>query len=294
MIEDFRSLAVFVAVADAGSFSAAGRRLQLSTSVVSHHLSRLESKLGVTLFYRSTRSMSLTAEGQSALPSARRMVEAGEEALDLMGMAQDELVGALRVTMPAWGEQLRLRQSLWEFAKLHPLVAISLHSSDRPADLVKDGFDLAIRLGTLSDSSLKSVRIGEFQRILVASPGYLSSRPAIKTIEDLASCDFIAIARLPDTLDLHHKGTTIRFEPENFRIEVDTIASATSAACGDLGLRALPRGEVEQDIVNGRLVHVLPRHTLPKLGVYAVWPDSGPQKVLTRRLIDYLRDSAKN
>ncbi len=185
MIEDYRGLAVFVAIADAGSLSAAGRRLKLSTSVVSHHLSRLEAKLGVTLFFRSTRSMSLTPEGHAALAPARRMVAAGEEALDAVAAGSDEPVGALRITMPAWGERMRLRQTLWDFARRHPLVAISLHSSDAPADLVKEGFDLAIRLGELADSSLKNRRIADFERVLVAAPDYLASRPSVRTLEDL-------------------------------------------------------------------------------------------------------------
>ena len=108
MIDDYRGLAVFVAVADAGSLTAAGKRLKLSTSVVSHHLSRLEHKLGVTLFFRSTRSMSLTPEGHQALNAARRMVAAGEEALAVAGAGSTEPVGNLRITMPAFGERSTL------------------------------------------------------------------------------------------------------------------------------------------------------------------------------------------
>lgn len=288
MIEDYRSLAVFVAVAATGSLSAAGRRLKLSTSVVSHHLSRLEAKMGVTLFFRSTRSMSLTPEGQAALEPARRMVDAGEEALDVLGAGSAEPVGALRITMPAWGEQMRLRQSLWAFARLHPMVAISLHSSDAPADLVRDGFDLAIRLGMLADSSLKSRRIGDFARVLVASPQYLAERPVVETLEDLAACDFIAISVLPDAMTFVHNGRSVSFVPENVRVEVDTIGSAKSAVLAGLGIQHLPLGEVDEEIASGRLVRVLPEWSLPELGVYAVWPDIGPQKILTRRLIDFM------
>lgn len=291
MIEDYRSLAVFVAVADTGSLSAAGRRLKLSTSVVSHHLSRLEAKMGVTLFFRSTRSMSLTSEGQSALEPARRMVDAGEEALDVLGAGSSEPIGSLRITMPAWGEQLRLRQALWEFARSHPMVSISLHSSDAPADLIKDGFDLAIRLGTLADSSLKSRRIAEFSRVLVATPQYLASRPALVTLGDLAACDFIAISVLPDMMTLVRDGKSVSFLPEKVRVEVDTIGSAKSAILAGLGIQHLPFGEIEKEIASGKLVKVLPEWSLPDLGVYAVWPDVGPQKILTRRLIDFLVDN---
>jgi DNA-binding transcriptional LysR family regulator len=293
MIEDYRSLAVFVAVADAGSLSAAGRRLKISTSVVSHHLSRLEEKLGVTLFFRSTRSISLTPEGHAALSPARRMVAAGEEALDALSLGNDQPVGALRITMPAWGERMHLRQSLWSFARLHPLVAISLHSSDAPVDLVKEGFDLAIRLGMLSNSSLKSRRIGDFQRVLVAAPSYLATRAPIRTIEDLAACDFVAFTMVSDTITLHRDGRSVSFQPENVRLELDTIGSTKSAIMAGLGIQHLPRGEIEDELASGQLVQVLPKWGLPDLGIYAVWPDSGPQKALTRRLIDFIVSSSK-
>ncbi|QIE45711.1 LysR family transcriptional regulator [Pseudohalocynthiibacter aestuariivivens] len=288
MIDDYRGLAVFVAIADAGSLTAAGKRLKLSTSVVSHHLSRLEDKLGVTLFFRSTRSMSLTPEGHAALDPARRMMAAGEEALSLISAGNEEPVGTLHVTMPAWGEQLSLRQALWAFAKAHPLVSITLHSSDVPADLVKGGFDLAIRLGTLADSSLKSRRLGHFETVLVAAPDYLDKRPAILSLRDLVACDFVGVSMLPGTMLLQQGGRVIAIEPEHIRLEVDTIASARSAVLAGLGIRHLPLGEVAEDIAEGRLIRILPDWSMPELGVFAVWPDSGPQKALTRRLIDFL------
>lgn len=287
MIDDYRGLAVFVTVAETGSLSAAGRRLKLSTSVVSHHLSRLEDKLGVTLFFRSTRSMSLTAEGQAALGPARGMISAGEEALDAIRSGQDVPTGALRISVPAWGEQSRLHQTLWQFAKRYPKVAVSLNSSDVPADLIREGFDLAIRLGVLADSALKSRRLGEFSLELVAAPAYLASRAPISTLEELATCDFIAVSIVPNGVTLTDGSQSIVFEPQNIRVEVDTITSAKSAVMAGLGVRQLPKVEVEDEIAQGRLMRVLPRWRPPVMGIYAVWPDSGPQKALTRRLLDY-------
>jgi len=188
-MDDYRSLAVFVAVNEAGSFSGAGRRLKLSTSVVSHHVSKLEARVGVSLFFRSTRSLSLTPEGQAILPSARAMVNAADEALDILTATGDEPTGALRVTLPAFGERSPLQQSILRFARAHPMVAISMHTSDHTVDLVKDGFDLAIRLGVLGDSTMMSKRIGSFGRTLVASPAYLAQRPKLKTrVKNSASC----------------------------------------------------------------------------------------------------------
>jgi DNA-binding transcriptional LysR family regulator len=290
MIENFRGLAIFVAVADAGSFSNAGRRLKLSTSVVSHHLSKLESKLGVSLFFRSTRSLSLTPEGQSILPAARRMVDAGVEALDELAETSDQPVGALRLTMPAHGDQSHVHQAVWEFARTYPLVTISLSNSNKAADLVKEGFDLAIRLGRLADSTLKNRKIGQFGRVVVASPAYLATRPPVETLEDLNACEFIAISIIPNAMTLMRNGEQILFEPEKIRLEVDSISTAKTAILAGLGVQHLPTSEAEQELKDGRLVRVLPEWSLPEMGVYAVWPDVGPQKKLTRRLIDFLVD----
>ncbi len=292
MIDDYRSLAVFVAIADTGSLSAAGRRLKLSTSVISHHLSRLEERQGVTLFFRSTRSMSLTPEGQIALDPARRMVAAGEEALDAIHMDNDEPVGSLRIAMPAFGEQSRLHQALWEFAKRHPKVAISLYSSDSPADLVKDGVDMAIRLGTLRNSSLKSRRISDFKRLLVAAPDYLASQAPIKEPTDLVEHHFISVRQIPSRMVLDRAGRSVEVEPTNMRAEVNTVNAAKSAVLAGLGVWHLPSSEIQQEIAQGKLVHILPDWSLPMLGIYAIWPDIGPQKVLTRRLINHFIENS--
>lgn len=288
MIDDFRALAVFVAVADAGSFSAAGRQLKLSTSVISHHVTRLEAKLATPLFFRSTRSLSLTAEGTRILDAARRMVAAGEEAIDALADHTDQPVGALRVTLPAFGDDSPLHQALWSFAKAHPLVALTINSSDSPVDLVKDGYDMALRLGVLQDSSLKSRRIGTFSRALVAAPDYLAGRPPIKTLEDLIAQDFIRVAMLPKEFDLVRAGETTTITPERFRVEVNSITATLAAVRAGVGIHQLPLSEVGGDLQSGRLVEVLPDWRLPDLGIYAVWPDMGPRRRLTRRLLDFL------
>lgn len=287
-MDDYRALAVFVAVHEAGSFSGAGRRLKLSTSVVSHHISKLEARLGASLFFRSTRSLSLTPEGQAILSSARAMVTAAVEALDLLADTADTPVGALRVTLPALGERSPWHRSLMRFVRSHPMIAMSIHTSEHPVDLVKEGFDLAIRLGVLSDSALKSKRIGSFRRKLVASPAYLASRPKIDTLEDLKEAAFISLAMLPDAITLVQGSEQISFEPENVRLEVHSLSAAKLAVLEGLGIQHLPTSEVDLELAEGRLVEVLPQWSPPELGVYAVWPDIGPQKKLTRRLIDFL------
>lgn len=291
MVDDYRSLAVFVAIADTGSLSAAGRKLKVSTSVISHHLSRLEERQGVTLFFRSTRSLSLTPEGRLALDPARRMVAAGEEALDAINVGSGEPVGALHITMPAFGEQSNLHCSLWEFVKNHPMIAISVNSSDAQVDLVKEGIDLAIRLGALRNSTLKSRRIADFKRILVASPDYLREHAPIETVDDLAENDFIAVTQIPTSITLEREGETFTFEPKSTRVEVNAINAAKAAIVAGLGIWHPPAGEVQHELATGRLIQILPEWNLPSMGIYAVWPDTGPQKNLTRLLIDHFLEN---
>ena len=288
MSDDYRGLAVFVAVQDAGSFSAAGRRLKLSTSVVSHHISKLEHKLGVPLFFRSTRSLTLTSEGAQILEAAKRMVAAGEEALDALADHSDQPVGALRITMPAFGLNSALHRSVWRFAKSHPLVALSLHSSDTPLDLVREGYDLAIRLGRLPDSTLKSRRIGTFHRKIIASPAFLAAHRPIKTLSDLMERDFISLSMVPDTMTIRERDTDVDATPQSIRLEVDAVTAGRAAVLEGLGWMNMPLTEIEDDLKSGALVEISPKWTLPAMGVFAVWPDAGPQKKLTRRLIDFL------
>lgn len=290
MSDTYRGLAIFVAVHDAGSFSAAGRRMKLSTSVVSHHISKLEATLGTALFFRSTRSLTLTAEGQKILAAAKRMVTAGEEAMDALSDESEQPVGALRISMPAFGLNSTLHSAVWAFAKAHPMVALSLHSSDKPVDLVREGFDLAIRLGILADSNLKSRRIGTFHRKIVASPEYLASRPKIKDLNDLVACDFISLSMVPDTITVRQDGEDFNITLQNVRLEVDAVTAGRAAVLAGLGLMSLPLNEIEEDLASGALVEVSDCWQLLSYGIYAVWPDSGPQKKLTRRLIDHLTD----
>ncbi|KMW56195.1 Transcriptional regulator, LysR family [Candidatus Rhodobacter oscarellae] len=293
MNDEYRGLAIFVAVHEAGSFSAAGRRLKLSTSVVSHHISKLEDRLGAALFFRSTRSLKLTREGERILDASRRMVSAGAEAMDLLSDEAEQPVGALRVTMPAFGMNSSLHDAIWQFAKAHPMVALSIHSSDKAVDLVRDGYDLAIRLGTLADSSLKSRRIGTFHRKIVATPDFLVRRPELTDLNDLAAAEFVSLSVVPDTISLRYKDEDVRVTLQNIRVEVDAVTAGRAAVLQGLGLMSLPLNEIKDDLETGALVEVCEDWQLPSFGIYAVWADTGSQKKLTRRLIDYLAEHSK-
>ena len=288
MLNDYRAIAIFLAVAESGSFTKAGQALGLSTSVVSHNISKLETETGVSLFFRSPRSITITAAGKLILETAREMVDAGNRTIDKLNDQSGELSGSLRVTFPAFGDRTRLHKLIWEFSKKNSAVEISLSSTDRQVDIVKEGFDLAIRLGELRNSRLKCRRISDFTRTLVASPDYIATSGAILTIEDLKACSFVSISIVSSKITLTKGKNLIAFKPENVRIAVDSIAAAKCAILQGLGVQHLPSSEIEEELKSGDLVQILPKWTPPALGVYAVWCDTGHQKLLTRELIDYL------
>ncbi|MEM8548577.1 MAG: substrate binding domain-containing protein, partial [Pseudomonadota bacterium] len=238
------------------------------------------------LFFRSTRSMSLTPEGRKMIDAARRMVGARNEALDALAEDGDEPVGKLKVTMPAFGDAGGLHGRVWRFLKAHPKVGITLHLSDAQVDLVKEGFDVAFRLGQLRDSALRSRRIGRFDRTLVAAPAYLAERAPIRQPEDLLACEFVAFSMLPNQITLERGGTSTVIKPVYSRVSLNAVLAVKAAVQAGMGIQRLPTSEVSADIAAGRLVEVLPDWSLPTQGIYAVWPDTGTRKRLTRRFIE--------
>ncbi len=292
MIDQLRAMAIFAAVAETGSFTAAGRKLRLTTSVVSHHISKLEKRLGVNLLYRSTRTLSLTDEGRKFLASAQQMVEAAEFGLNQIAERSDEPVGALAVSMPAFVMNSQYETAIWDFARIYSGVTITLHSNDRQVDLIDEGYDLAIRLGEMASSSLRTRRLGEFARKLVCAPSYLSANGPVETLNDLRNCISVDMEMLPNTVILEKGGEQAEVQFQPGRIRVNSVTAANSAVVAGLGVQRLPATEVEQDLLDGRLVELLPEWSLPVLGVYAVWPETGRGN-LTRRMADYLAISIR-
>lgn len=288
MIDDLRALAIFAKVAEAGSFSAAARGLRLSTSVVSHHVKALEARHGVSLLRRSTRALSLTAEGEDLLAAAQRMVQAAEEGLDRIADRSAEPAGALRVSVPAFLANSPQERGLWNFANRYPNVAITLISNDSLVNLVADGFDLAIRLGALPDSSLHSRKIGTFERVLVASPEYLRRSPEPAVPDDLSDRAFVLLDMLPSKFVLQRNNVHVTVQAERASVVVNSVAGARSAVLAGLGMQRLPLVEVTEDLRAGRLVRVLPEWSLPILNIYAVWPESSQRSSLVRLLLEYL------
>jgi DNA-binding transcriptional LysR family regulator len=287
MLENLRSLAVFARVVELGSFRAAARALALSPSVVSHHVSELEARLSVPLLYRSTRRLALTPDGAKLLVSAREMVAAAERGMDAIGGASTSPTGALRVTAPAFLAETRLSRDLGAFTAACPKVTLTVSFSDLPRDLLRDGFDLALRIGTLESSTHRTRKLSDMRRVLVGAPRYVAAHPPVRSPKALAQFDIIHLSSRPAEIRFTSgkRRYTHAFTP---RVSVDSGAAMRQLALAGAGLASLPEVTVHADLRSGRLVEVLPSFRLAVLGVHAVWPANAQRTELTSRFLDYM------
>lgn len=288
MIDELRPLGIFVTVVEAGSFCSAAALLSLSPSVVSHHVSELEKRLGVALLYRSTRKFSLTFEGEKLFTHAKTMLMAAEVGLNQLAHQASEPSGKLHITLPAMLARAPLLKNIAEFAKNNPKVAFQMNFTDKVQDIISEGIDIGIRIGNLKDSSLKSKRLYNMPRSLVAAPSFIEKNQPIKKPQDLIGLDWIGLKMRANTKKLVSTGgknVTIDFEP---RIVVDSIEAVCQLAIAGLGLATPPTFLIEEDILHKRLVKPLHSWTPEPIPVYVVWPNNVSKKSLTYRLITFL------
>lgn len=288
MIDELRALAIFAKVIEAGSFRSAASLLKLSPSVVSHHVAQLEERLGVALLYRSTRQLSLTHEGKKLFMSAKEMLSAAEKGLNNVAYHAMEPTGKLNLTLPAMLTRSPLVADIAEFAKAFPKVTLSISFSDIQQDLIREGIDLAIRIGNLKDSVLKSKRLFTMARKLVAAPALMNVHKSPRRPQDLLKWDWIGFKVRPHTKKLiNQEGKTylIDFEP---KIIVDSMDAVCQLAIAGLGVATPPAFLVAEDIDEGYLVEPLPRWQAESLPVYLVWPPNASKESLTFRFMTFL------
>ena len=185
MLDHLRQIAIFAKTVDHGSFRAAARALGLSPSVVSHHVAQLEERLGTALLYRSTRKLSVTEDGRRLLDAAHKMINAAEAGLQAVAGRGRQLSGVLNVTAPAVLAQSALVDRIALFLTMHPNVRLELDFSDTRREVIGAGIDVAIRMGWLRDSALKSRKLYDVRRRLVASTDYLTERTVPRSPNDL-------------------------------------------------------------------------------------------------------------
>ena len=289
MIDRLRQLAIFAKVIDHGSFRRAASELRLSPSVVSHHMSQLEAQLGVALIYRSTRSLSLTTEGERLLRATRQMLEAVEGELQHLTSGAAEPSGELRITVPSVLSQSQLMTRIAQFKKTYPRIRLEADFSDLRRDLIGEGFDMAVRMGPKSRNSATSRRLFRVRRLLVASTDYVNSRSIPKHMEDVADWDWLVLAPVQNVplVFRDRQDNSVRLKPNPGVLTNDAQALFRLAKAG-AGLAVVPDFLVEEAIANGDIQHVLSEWELPPIEVYAAWPDNAPKHGLVHRALDVL------
>lgn len=294
MIEKLRSMAIFATIVDRGSFRAAAQHLHLAPSRISQTVSNLEQELGVTLLYRSTRQLSLTNEGRILYEKVSEMMLAAETGLDAINQLSGQPTGELSITAPAFVTQTGLMELFADFAKSNPGISLKFNFSDHSRDLIKEEFDVAIRAGFMKDSELMSRSIGQANRILVASPEYVASKPLPTHPKELEQWDWLHFSMRPERVEMLSDSGETASIMSKFRVEVDSAYALSEFSVRGLGLTPLPENLANRGVKQGELVRVMPEWSIAPLQLRAVWPDRSRRETLTLIFVRFLADNSSN
>ena len=288
-MDSLGSLNAFVRAAETRSFTVAGRQLGVSSSAIGKSVARMEERLGVRLFHRSTRSVTLTAEGALFLEHCRRIFSEIEAAELELSQTHEAPRGTLRVGLPLVG--MLMIPTLVAFMRAYPEIMLDLDFSDRVIDVIEEGFDAVVRFADAGDTRLMSRALGTYRRRLVAAPAYLAAKGVPKTPNDLKAhaC-------------LHHRfPTSRRFEqwpvpPEQAGVEIELPKTAVAStlepliymAEQGLGIAYLPDFAIGRQLREGLLVTVLDDYTDRSGPLRVLWPSSRHLAPKLRAFVDFL------
>jgi DNA-binding transcriptional LysR family regulator len=288
-MDRFQEMRVFAAVVDAGSFVGAADVLNVSKAAVSRTVSELEGRLGVRLLHRTTRRLSLTADGDVFVARCRELLAGVEEAEAEITQRSGEAVGLLKVSAPVSFGVLRLGPLWGDFLAAHPRIELEITLSDRFIDLVDEGFDLAVRIARLEDSSLVSRRLSSTRMVLCASPRYLKAHGKPRHPSQLADHTVLAynLLAVGDTWQFDGPDDTVSVKVHP-RMRTNSGDTCRAVALADRGIVLQPSFMVDDDLRAGTLVELMPEYRSHELGVYAVYPSRKHLLPKVRLLIDYL------
>lgn len=291
MNDTLKDIPVFVAAVEAGSFAQAAIRLHLSRSAVGKSIARLEQRLGVRLFQRTTRSQRLTDSGALFYERSLRALEEIRGAESLLETGKQQVSGRLRVAVPVLFGRQCVAPLLIELAQEHPGLELEMSFSDRVVDLVEEGFDMAVRNGTLQDSSvLVARRLGEHRMVLCAAPDYLQKKGQPQRVNDLpqhTAINYLRAGRVLSWQLMDNEGTAHTFTPRS-SLNMDDLQAICDAALAGHGIAWLPCWMVSKEIHQGKLVPLLKQAPDVHFDVHAVWQKTPHLPLRVRIAIDTL------
>ena len=285
----------FVQVVDHGGFTDAARKLGLSKSAVSKHVSALEARLAVRLLNRTTRRVSPTEVGLAYYDRARSVLAEASEADSMVTAMQATPKGSLRISAPVSFGVGQVSPVVAAFLCRYPEVDINMVLEDRFVELIAEGFDLAIRIGNLTDSSLKARKLAEARSVIAAAPSYLAEMGTPRTIDDLNEHRLLHYSQLSagNFWKLRGPSGEERQIRVGGRLTVNNGAALMRAAEAGLGISQVPSFMLGDALTSGRLVEVLADRPPQMLGIYALYPQGRFPQPKLRAFIDFLADHFK-
>ena len=288
-MDKLQGMQLFTRVVESGSFTTAAEQMGMSRALASKVMRNLEDALGVRLLNRTTRRVSLTDPGRNYYQRVSEILTQLSEVEAEAANLQVEPRARLRVSAPISFSVRYLAAAFAEFQKRYPRIELDLELNDRLVDLVEEGFDVAVRIGKLADSSLVARRIAPACLLLVAAPSNLERFPAPQHPQDLARHEFILYSLSPrrDEIVLQKpaKSVPVRVRGRVINNNGDYIPAIT--ALGQ-GISLLPAFIVAEQLASGELVRVLPGWTVPSIAIHAVYPQTPMLPAKTRALVDFL------
>ncbi|ALG72355.1 LysR family transcriptional regulator [Azospirillum thiophilum] len=289
-------IAHFAAVVETGSFTAAAARLGITKAVVSQQVARLEEEVGSTLLVRTTRKVRPTEAGWTFHRRCVVILQEAEDAFAELAETAAEPSGMLRLTAPFDYGVSVVVPAVAAFVNAHPACKADMVLADQSLDIVARGFDLAIRVGWLADTSLQARQLGSFRQLLVAAPALAGRLVGSASPADIAALPFVANAALRDPLTWRFSSDSGEQHSVTTRaaITLDATFAVREAVREGAGLSVLPDYCVADDLASGRLVQVLPRWTLPSGGIHAVFPAARFRPTKVRAFVDVLTDRERS
>lgn len=288
-MDKYREMQSFVAVVDAGSFVRAAEALETSKAAVSRHVAEIEERLGVRLLQRTTRRLSLTGEGQAFYQRCKDILGSIDEAEAEASSRAGEASGLLRVNAPVSFGILHLAPLWGAFASAHPKVSLEVSLADRVVDLIEEGYDLAVRISRLANSSLVSRKLASTRLVLCASPDYLAEHGSPQAPEELAAHAVISYSYFSSGDEWEFNGpqgnVKVKTRP---RFHANNGDTCVAAALAHQGVVLQPTFLVGTALQSGQLVELLPAYRSLELGIYVVYASRKQQPLKLRRMIDFL------
>lgn len=286
------AMEIFVSVAEAGSFSAAAKRMNVGQPAISKSVAQLEERLGARLILRSTRGLTMTDAGQRFYEHAKQAIRQADEAEQVVRHASDSVFGRLRVSAAVTFSCLHVLPTLDAFMSRHPNLELDLKLDDRNIDLLEEGLDVALRMGSLADSAMTARRIGRSPRLVVGTPEYFARAGVLTTPADLSEHQAIVYSQRGggESWTFSRNGEEVEVTVSG-RVRVSAAEGMRTAVLSGMGLAVASRWMFSPELASGKVEAVLTDWTLPALDLWAVFPSGRLVTAKARAFVEFVEEA---